>query len=235
MIYYFDMEKIGSGSEKNFYLNGNNPNKLEAVYKIKKTEEEIKATFYFSKLLSILFPSQIAKIYKAGNEKEIKGGKSKYIVERVELSDDLKELAKLNNKYHSKGDMEDLTTKEHDRMWELEDVFSDRIDYIEILQSLRQLGSQNNTFNNFPDTGNAGNVSSFGEDAVYLDLTSPFEVQVATPQEDRVTWKVQVDKLYDLAENLEGENRRLAEVYIDRIEELYKQAKEKAGSQSDRK
>lgn len=130
------------------------------------------------------------------------------------------------------GDISNLTDEEHDRMRELEDIFSDRIDSIKILRQLRLIGSSNNTLHVFPDTGNAGNVSSFEEDAKYLDLTSPFEVGVATAKEDSVTWKVKMDKLYELAEDLEGENQRLAGVYLDRIEVLYRQAIEKASSHS---
>lgn len=84
---------IGEGYEKVVYSDTNNENRVVAKFKehVKETPNQIKARYYLTKILHLLFPENIPDMHWAGSEPHA------YQVDKVETDERHKEIQKYSD------------------------------------------------------------------------------------------------------------------------------------------
>ncbi|MDO8504459.1 MAG: hypothetical protein Q7S36_01245 [Candidatus Liptonbacteria bacterium] len=95
------LEKIGEGGEKRVYKNPSNPEStlLRLKEQVRISEKKMKAGFYFSKILHLLFPKNIPDIHMAGTSH----GENVADVEFKNLDEEHKALNKSASVFNKEG------------------------------------------------------------------------------------------------------------------------------------
>jgi hypothetical protein len=209
---------IGIGNEKRIFDHPQNPEKVIGEYRELLTPEEVKAIYYFAKLVDILFPGNYVTVSQAGVDKQ--SGKSMFIAEKIVLSEEAQRVADygVTDEQYLMGDESSVYTDVERAIIEsVETEITTDPNVREVSTAMKLAG--------LPiDTVSAGNFSVSSDGSVhYLDVMQPFVVA-----DSGVTLRCNTKKLYEaVAEVEDTEMRERATFYLGKTLDLYADATEK--------
>jgi len=207
------------GNEKVIYPDPNHPDRIRAELRKKEsgyqpTERQMRGRFYLSKILHFIFPAAIPEVYAAGTKD---GG---YLdIEKVETDEDHRRMQAARAKTESG---KHLSNEESVEMRQLAQKREQDPKIHDFVNALRKLGVI---------VDPTGDNYSYGSDGSFQYLDNSF-----TPwQINRVGRKLvkayNADELAKAIESLAPEQKEQAKLYLERLEQLFKEEEEVLSSQ----
>jgi len=209
-------EPIGVGGEKKVYQDPEHPDRIVGVFKEDHEEEtsnQIKARFYFTKILHLLFPKNIPDMHWAGNEPnafssaKVEHDENHHVLRRYSLMRENGEDFELY-----KRNIEEFK-KKLDKLDEVTDKISNDPNVINFKEKLEELGikSFDQAAVNF-SKDSEGNV-------LYLDTFYVWKRNIY----GKLRLFCDFDKLENAFENLSEDDRSQAKNYLSRLKKLYEE------------
>ncbi|MDP3770427.1 MAG: hypothetical protein Q8R40_05845 [bacterium] len=190
-------EYIARGTEKKVYEDADDPEKVIGLYHMPAmSKERVKAQFYLTKILHMLFPKNIPDIYLSASDP--------HVVRKEKISTDV--THKIIQKWYEPGaDRRNISEDEHRKLDDVTGAIYSDPKYMEFITDLDKLGVHIDSY-----------VTNFTRDSegnmIYLDDIDP-STAFGLRGFDRERFMKAIDKI-------PGEDKKKALHYLDRLEML---------------